>query len=82
MVKIPPSKVDEELKKQEDDVYGTDYTEGSGEEFVDTEEMVEKVVGNKPAEGEPFDIAEEEEKDAEAILHSKPEDEDSDEDAS
>ncbi len=62
MPKQPPDKVDEELKKQEDDVYGTEYTDG-GEKFHDTEDMVKDVAGNEPEEGKPFSIAEEIDKD-------------------
>ncbi len=68
MVKIPPSKIDEELKKQDDDVYGTDYTDGGPDKFSDTEEMIQNVIGNKPdPEEDGFEIAEEIDKDEESV---------------
>ena len=67
MPKPTPKQIDEELQKQDDEVYGTDYTDGSHDKFDDTEEMVEEVIGNKPKKGKPFDIAEEVEEDEQAI---------------
>lgn len=66
MPKPTQDQIDEELQKQEDEVYGTDYTDG-GEKFHDTEEMIEEVTGDEPIEGKPFSIAEAVEEDEEAI---------------
>lgn len=67
MAKPRPDEVDEELQKQDDEVYGTDYTDG-GEKFHDTEDMVKEVTGDDPDEEQDgFSIAEEVEKDEEAV---------------
>lgn len=66
MAKPKPSDVDEELKKQDDEVYGTDYTDG-GEKFHDTEDMVKDVTGDEPDEGVPYSIADAIQDDEEAI---------------
>lgn len=68
MPKPKPDEIDEELKKQDDAVYGTSYTEGDPDKFADTKEMVEEVIGNEPdEERDGFLIAEEVEDDEEAI---------------
>lgn len=76
MPKQPQAQVDEELKQQDDETYGTSYTDSSDDEkFADTEEMVKDVTGNVPdPEKDGFSIAEEEEKDADDILHGEPDD--------
>ena len=75
MVKIPPSKIDEELAQQDDDVYGTRYTDGDHDKFDDTKEMVKDVTGNEPdPERDGFEIAEEIEEDEKDIATGRPED--------
>lgn len=66
MPKPTQDQIDEELKKQDDEVYGTDYTDG-GEKFHDTEEMVKEVIGEEPEDGKPFSVADAVEEDEEAI---------------
>lgn len=68
MPKPTPKQIDEELKQQDDEVYGTDYTDGAHEKFDDTEEMIREVTGDDPdEEKDGFSIAEEIEKDEEAV---------------
>lgn len=67
MPKPTQDQIDEELQKQEDEVYGTAYTDGDPEKFVDTEGMVEEVTGDEPEEGKPFSIADAVDEDEEAI---------------
>lgn len=80
MVKVPASKVDEEVQQQEADVYGTPYTDGESPELDNPEEMLEKSIGNDPdARVDGFSIAEEEKEDALSIRDDEPEDSEEDE---
>jgi len=85
MAKLKPDEVDEQVKQQEDEVYGTSYTEGDHEKFGDTEDMLEDVIGNSPVgddeeeddekdDEEGFSIADAVAEDANAEVHAKPED--------
>ena len=80
MAKPKPDELAEELKKQEDEVYGTGYTDGDPEKFGDTEDMLEDVIGNSPVgdeeeeEEDGFSIADAVAKDEEAAIHNKPQD--------
>lgn len=67
MPKPTQDQIDEELQKQDDEVYGTDYTDG-GEKFHDTEDMVKEIIGNEPdPEQDGFELKEEIEKDDDAV---------------
>ena len=83
MVKQKPDEIEEQLNKQEDEVYGTGYVDGDPDKFDDTEDMVEDVTGNAPSgnyDGEEedeedeggFSIADEVEKDEKAVQDGRP----------
>lgn len=68
MPKPRPDEIEKELEEQDDQVYGTSYTDGEHDKFGDTEEMIKEVTGDDPDEEQDgFSIAEEVEKDEEAI---------------
>ena len=76
MPKPKQDQIDEELQKQDDDVYGTGYTDGDPDKFADTEEMVKDVTGNEPdPEQDGFEMEEEIEEDERAVREDKREDE-------
>ncbi len=74
MVREDPTKVQKEVQEQEDETYGTDYTEGVHEKFGDTEEVLEETIGNKPKKKIPFILADEVEEDEKAHAEIPPED--------
>jgi hypothetical protein len=80
MAKPRPDEVQKELEEQDDDVYGTGYTDGDPDKFADTEEMVKDVTGNDPdPERDGFEIEEEVEDDEKSIRDDEPEDKAQDE---
>lgn len=75
MPKPKPEEIDEKVKKQNDEFYGEETVGGSNQGLEtddDTEEAVEKVIGNKPGGNEEFEIAEEVDKDEKDIAGIPP----------
>lgn len=79
MGRVPPNKLDEEVKQQENEVYGTDYVDSGEGVYDDTEEMVKDVIGNEPEDDEPFSIAQEVEDDEKELRSLNDDDEEDEE---
>lgn len=70
MARDTAKKIKQQIKIQDDDVYGDTSASGSmpdPESDDDVKEMVKDIIGEAPVSGDPFEIAEEVDEDEEAL---------------
>ncbi len=68
MVREDPNQVNEQVQRQDEEVYGDDI------EPKNPDDTLKEFIGNEPSEGKPLDIAGEIEHDEKDILHNPPDD--------